>query len=297
MFDMMAPLSLTFQLLRRMKWFFVACFYLGLFELFGAKAIFFLALFFVLSILAYLGDKTRETQAMEDFAGDRLFFRYGEQVDSAAIPIPVDPKWGFEETQSYAETLRLSLARRVASRLPESLVQVLGNVVVTDQGTGEQKAFLRVCVRSRFGSLLTHFVHCANFGQTITAHFFTYVRGVHRDLDVLKFVLLSPFTLWFWGLPWLLNRYSIIAHLSAYRASSFDGIDLRTMFCLTNKVVFEETQALLTEAGLMTEEILQIINNRIYNNFGPGPQVNDSKFRDINQGKAAMRLSPTLKSA
>ena len=266
MFDIMQPWGLAFQVLRRLKWLFVACAYWMLFATLEAKALLVLVPCFVLSACAYMGDKAREAQSMDDFSGDRLFFRYGEQVDSTAIPIPIDQKWGFGETQSYAQTLRLSLAQRIAARLPENLVQVLGNVAVTDRGSGEQKAFLRVCVRSRFGSLLTHFVHCAHFGQTITMHFFTYVRGIHSDWDVVKFVLLSPFNIWSWGVPWLLNRYSIVSHLSVYRASSFDSIDLRTMFCLTNKVVYEELEALLTEAGLITEEIRQAIHNNIYNN-------------------------------
>jgi len=297
MFYTMQAWSLTFQVLRRLKWFFVSIAYMGLFVVLGAKALIILIPCFVLSACAYMADKTREHQSMDDFSGDRLFFRYGYQVDCTAIPIPIDNKWGFGETQAYTQKLRLSLAQKVASRLPENLVQVLGEVVVTDRGTGEKKEFLRVCVRSRFGSLLTHFVHCASFGQTITAHFFTYLRGVHSDLDVIKFVILSPFTLWSWGIPWLLNRFSIIAHLSAYRTSSFDDIDLRTMYCLTNKVVYEETEGLLTEAGLITEEIRQVIHQSIYNNFGSGAQVNNSKFRDVSHVAAAPRLSPRLQSA
>ncbi len=41
---------------------------------------------------------------------------------------------------------------------------------------------------------------------------------------------------------------------------------MRTMFCLTNKAVYEETEKLLTEAKLITEEIRQVIYNSIYNN-------------------------------
>ena len=57
-----------------------------------------------------------------------------------------------------------------------------------------------------------------------------------------------------------------LSHLSVYRASSFDGIDLRTMYSLTNKIVYEETEKLLKEAELLTEEIRQVIYNNIYNN-------------------------------
>ncbi|HEY0558061.1 MAG TPA: hypothetical protein VGG20_27675 [Thermoanaerobaculia bacterium] len=295
MFDTMYTMNLVLQVLRRLKWVFVVWFYWLIFWALGGKALLILIPCFALSAGAYLGDKTRESRSMDDFSGGRLFFRYGEQVDFTSLPIPINHNWSFGETQGYAQKLRLALARKISDRLPENLVQVLGEVVVTDQTTGEKKEFLRVCVRSRFGSLLTHFVHCADFGQTITAHFLTYIRGTYSDWDVAKFMLLSPFTLWFWGISWLLNRYSIISHLSVYRASSYDGIDLRTMFCLTNKVVYEEAESLLTEAGLITEQIRAVIQNSIYNNFGTGQQVNNSSFRDVNQGKPAMR-TPRLQS-
>jgi len=299
MFDVMQTWNLTLQVFRRLKWLFVGCAYAALFIAFEAKALLIILPCFVLSACAYMGDKAREHQSMDDFSGGRLFFRYGDQVDSAAISIPVDHKWELGEIQGYVQKLRLSLGQRIATRLPESLAQVLANVVVKDRGTGEQKEFLRVCVRSRFGSLLTHFMHYADYGQTITAHYFTYIRGIHTDLDVVKFILVSPFTIWFWGVPWLLNRYSIISELSVFRASSFDGIDLRTMYCLTNRVVYEETEKLLTEAGLITEAVRQVIQQKIcnYNNFGSGMQMNNSSFRDANLGAAAMRPSTRLQSA
>src|SRR5436305_840497 len=239
------------QAMRRLKWLYVALAYVSLFDIFEVKALFIIVPCLVLSSCAFMADKTRESQSMDDFSGGRLFFRYGHQTDYTNISIPIDRKWDFEKTLSYAQELRSSLAQRLAARLPSELVQVLGDVVVCDRGTREQKEFLRVCVRSRFGSMLTHFVHYASFGQTITAHYFTFIRGTYNELDVIKFVLLSPFTIWSWGGPWLLNRYSVISSLSVYRASSFDGIDLQTMFCLTNKVVYEETEKLLTEAGLI----------------------------------------------
>jgi hypothetical protein len=136
----------------------------------------------------------------------------------------------------------------------------------------------------------------ASFGRTITAQYFTYVRGAHSDFDVMKFILLSPFTIWFWGGSWLLNRYSIIAQLSQFRVSSFEGIDLRTVYSLTNAVVFDETEKLLTEAGLITEAIMSVIQQTVYNNFG-GTQVNNSKFRDVGHGVATPRSLPKLRPA
>jgi hypothetical protein len=263
--DVMQYLRFAIQVVHRFKWIFIGLFYMALFATLQYRAFVLLVPFFILSALAYVFDKEREAQSMDDFSGGWLFFRYGEEVDRTALTIPVKPEWGIAETQASAEALRMTLAQRIASRLPEDSVQVLGNVVVTDRGTGEQKEFLRVRVCSRFGSMLTHFVHYAAFGRTITAHYFTYIRGTHNDWAMVKFVLASPFTIWFWGVPWLLNRYSVIADISWFRASSFDGIDLQTMYSLTNLVVYEETSKLLEEAGLLTEEIRQAIYNITYN--------------------------------
>jgi len=263
--DILQYLRLAIQIARRFKWIFISGFYLGLFASLQYRALLVLLPFILISTFLYVLDKDREARSMDDFSGGRLFFRYGEQVDRIVLAIPAKPEWDSSATQASANALRMSLAQRIASRLPGDSVQTLGNVSVTDRGTGEQKAFLRIRICSRFGSMLTHFVHYATFGRTITAHYFTYVRGPHNEWNVVSFVLASPFTIWFWAIPWLLNRFSVISEISWFRASSFDGIDLQTMFSLTNLVVYEETSKLLEEAGLLTEEIRQAIYNITYN--------------------------------
>jgi hypothetical protein len=152
------------------------------------------------------------------------------------------------------------LARRLSQRPAGTEVQVISKQAITDRSSGEVKQFVRLVVRTRYGSNLTHFVHYASFGDTITAHYFTFVRGRCGFLDVCEFILLSPFTIWFWIIPWMLNLYSLVARLSVFRDSSFDSIDLDTMGTMTWTLMGEETRDMLSAAGLLTDEMKQVLN-------------------------------------
>lgn len=213
-----------------------------------------------LAAWAFGEDRQREAVGADDFRNSWLFHRYGELVNYAVLSIPVKSSWSFEETQTSAENLRANLADRIVKLLPDQSVQVMAQKLVTDTETNEKKGFTRVLIKSAYGSTVTVFIHYASFGQTITAHYFTYCRGTYDTLSMIKFILLSPFTIWFWGLPWLLNQFSILARISDFRASSFDAIDLQTMYTVTRRIVFEETESILTELGLITEEIRQAIH-------------------------------------
>jgi hypothetical protein len=279
MFHFLYMLSSDFpQVWRRavlfVQWFFLAMYYsvlIGAFTMIYRTGDFHTALLTVaptaiiiaLAILAFREDERRDALGLDDFRGGWLFFRYGEQIDYVPIRIPVKDQWGFKETQISAETLRTTLAERICARLPYEAMQVIGRKTIVDLDTEEQKQFTRISIRSAFGSTITMFLHYAAFGQTITAHYFTYRRGVYSIWALVKFTLASPFTLWFWGIPWLLNRHSLISRISDFRSSSFDAIDLQTMYGVAHRVVYEETAAALKEVGLLTEELQQIINVNI----------------------------------
>jgi hypothetical protein len=262
--DALDVFKTTLVILRRFKIFFILFFYAAATATFGYRALMFFLILMVPAIFAYLKDKEREAQGMDNFTGTRLFFRYGDEVHHISFSIPVSTDWSLEETDRFAGRLREDLSRRVSSRIPTTLAQA-DLLTIADEQTRETKDFLRILVRSRFGSLLAHFVHYASYGQTITAHYFTFIRGIQTDWAVVRFVIESPFTIWFWGIPWLLNKNSIIADISRFRSSSFDGIDILTMYNLTQYVLLCETQAALEEAGLLTEEIKQIILNQFNN--------------------------------
>lgn len=316
MFQFLYLLSADFpQLWRRtvlfVQWFFLALYYSFLIGAVGfqyqmgdypsafmtvAPTIVFIAL----AIVAFEQDKKRDTLGLDDFRDGRLFFRYGQEVDYVAIPIPVKEQWGFKETSISAETLRTTLAERICARLPYESVQVIGRKIIADLETGEQKEFTRISIRSAFGSSVTMFLHYAAFGQTITAHYFTYRRGIYTIWALIKFALASPFTLWFWGIPWLLNRHSLVSRISDFRSSSFDAIDLQTMYGVAHRVVYEETAEALEEVGLLTEALKQIININIQSvrnlqNLSiinsPGAQVSGSNVASDMPSGATRALS------
>ena len=74
-------------------------------------------------------------------------------------------------------------------------------------------------------------------------------------------------TIWVWGVPWLLNRHSLCSDLSHLRDSSFDTLDLQTMLTMTRYLLWKKTKEILKEAELLTDELLQVINNNISQNI------------------------------
>ncbi len=267
--DLIRALQITLQILRKLKWVFVAALYYSAYsaslELHDFRLMLALLPLILLSCHAYVADRGREEKGFDDFKGDRLFFRYKELIYYATISVPVKEEWSFAATQVSSSTLRAALAQSVMARLPSDSVQVLASKTVKDLESNQQKDFTRVLIRSTQGSSVIFFVHYAAFGHTITAHHFTYLRGAYSTWDVVKFVIASPLTIWFWGVPWLLNRYSIIAPMSRFRQNSFDGIDLMTMYKVVHRVILEETLKLLRTAGLLTDEIERAIHFHISN--------------------------------
>jgi hypothetical protein len=304
-----------YRLVRTVQWLLLSAFYLGvggyvltslgMVRVFGGAAGFAivpvlpLGAIIIFATFAYGRDKQRESLGLDDFSNNWLFFRYGEMIDYSTLTIPVKDHWGFKETEVSAQTLRTTLAERIAKRIPLENLHVMDRKLITDRHSGEQKEFTRILIKSKYGSSVTLFIHYAAFGQTITAHHFTHRRGTYDNWSVVRFVLASPFTIWFWGLGWLINKDSILAKISEFRGSSFDGIDITTMHAVAHRVLYEETYTLLEEADLLNEEIKQQINNQIINFSGSvqgtflnGSVVAGSVHQTMNQG--ASRLLPQL---
>lgn len=294
--DIRRMAALLLDLWDRFKLVILAPVYLVGIAVLGYRAFFLFGPFIIAAAVAYTFDKEREAQGKDDFRGDWLFFRYGEEVDRVFFGLPVNASWSAEEIARFATHLREKLAERVQQQLSVKGVEARGDLVIRDQSTSETKAFFRLTLRSRFGSTMTQFIHYAEFGQTLTAHHFLYRRGTQSEWDVVKFALAAPWEIWFWGIPWLVNRFSIIASLSRFRASSFDGIDMNTMYNVAVQVLRDELEKILAEAGLLTEEVKQILqyNIKTTNNIKirNSPHVTLDNVRQSSfigaHGKAAM---------
>lgn len=262
-------LEKSFLTAKRLKWvlalflyfaFVLSTFGLGLFPLMGIM---------LLGYILFEADRKRDAVGSDDFNREGMFLRYGYEADHAVFTIPADPSWDDTVAHSFADDLRTRVAGRIRARIPDSSVRRSGPTIVTDRESMRKKAFSCILIKTPQGSTLAYFIHYANFGRGIVAHHSTYVRGTYHWLDVLGFIVLSPLTIWSWGLPWLLNRYSIAAAISELVPDSFDSMDLQTVQTLVQEMLREETLAVLQESGLLTPELEQkvvaVFNNQSFN--------------------------------
>ncbi|HWM92032.1 MAG TPA: hypothetical protein VN493_14810 [Thermoanaerobaculia bacterium] len=270
----------------RLKWFFILIFYFVALSIFGLRAALVITVLIGASMFAYGKDREREAGGEDHFSGEWLFYRYGEELDRVYFSLPVKEFWDAKNTENFCDSLREQLAAAIDGHLQTGLAQVKGTIPITDRSTNETKFFLRILAKSRYGSMLSIFVHFAPFGKTITAHTFTYRRGTFSEWDVVKYAICGPFTMWFWGLAWLQNRHSIIASLSHFRASSFDGIDFHTLYAMSSEALGSEMAGILKLEGMITDEAAaQIVQH--FHRVGNTLNIVNSKgvkIGDLSQG-------------
>ncbi|MFL6200140.1 MAG: hypothetical protein ACJ76J_13255 [Thermoanaerobaculia bacterium] len=282
-------------IIKRLKWLLITFAYVFAIESYGIRAVLVFLILIGLSLAAYRVDKDREEKGVDHFRGGRLFYRYGDEVEKVFFSLPTKSEWDADEIAQFAKSLQERLGARLQARVPTELVSVK-DLQIADLSTQEAKAFLRILAKSRFGSTLTHFVHYASFGRTLTAHYFTYLRGTFSEWELVKFAIASPFTIWVWGVPWLLNQHSIISDISQFRSSSFDGVDIRTLYSMTKVILYEETEKILKEAGLLTEEVQQIINIHKHSHVNNLSISNSSNVNLSNVSQSA-GVAPVLKAS
>lgn len=220
-----------------------------------------------------------------------VFFRYGVQVASAVWAIPVKPEWSSEETGSFAESLRLRVAEKVRAHLPSNAVQILDSVMIREKNRSLRKPFARIWARTGLGSLIVHFLHFADFGRSLTLHYRSFVRGTHTRLDVIKFVVASPLSFWLWIWPWINNEYSIHSRLSSFYNSSYDDMDLQTIYSTTHSLLLNGLQEVLEEEGILTEELQQLIFNQITNSNVQAISISHSTTGAINVAPSSQSVS------
>lgn len=227
---------------------------------------------YVLGIIVYAyvaiaADRRREAAGSDDFRGTALFYRYGRRIGRSSFSIPLQRQWSSGDAVRIAAGLRDGVAQRVQTRLQAAAEVIAPQTVrdLDDPGDGG-KDLVRVCLRSRRGSLLVHFLHFAPVVESVTAHHFTFLRGTHGRFDEFRFAFFSPISIWLWGWPWMMNRLSILSHLSMTVHNSFDDIDLQSLLEASNHVIGEALEAVLEANGLLTDALRQVIVNNTYNN-------------------------------
>lgn len=278
---------------RIIGWIFFGFIYLSMvIGSFGAMLILFIPSF-ILSHRAYKIDLRRERKETDNFKGDNLFFRYGSRINRTDFSIPVDPNWSDEKIQNFAAEMSQTIALKTHERLKQPKVDLV--TIMDKELNSDRKNFLKMVFRTTRGSQLSHFVHYAVAGKSIVAHYFTYIRGTYHSYDVFNFIFFSPVSIWFWSIPWLNNKFSIISSISKNIDNSFDIIDLSTFYESSYYALLDETRIILKEKGLLTEELAQVIFNNINNNNSQN--VNISNSSGLNLGSISNFVQgPTKKS-
>lgn len=219
-----------------------------------------------LVVWAYRKDKIREQVSMDDFKDDNLLFRYGYEINQTTLSIAVKPEWSDKEINEFVVSMRQRIATQILNRFASSKLEVINPVHIKDKNMQQDgRDFLKIIFRSIRGSQVSHFIYYAIAGKYVVVHYFTRVRGKYRWHDMVDFVITGPLHIWFWGIDWLQNQYSIIAAISRYLNNSYDLIDLETFFEASYLVLLDETRNFLKEEGLLSEELNQIIVNNINN--------------------------------
>lgn len=241
-------------------------------------------LYVVLVIMLALGalrvERRLDRGASDRFRGGNLFFRYGESVFKSTLPLVFDETWSQLRISSVIGQLCGELAKGIESRTPPG-IEVTGSLPVTNLNTKDQKVFLRLLARTARGSLVSHFVHFEQLGHAAAVHVFAFARGLESAAEVFLFLFGAPFRIWFWYLPWRQSRYSILVRVSKFDDDSFDLIELQTRYHAINRLLWAETERVLKEFGLLTEELRQVIINNVVNSGQLNIGGSKSQFQSI----------------
>ncbi|MBN8678564.1 MAG: hypothetical protein J0M29_10085 [Chitinophagales bacterium] len=258
---------------------FLPFFYLFLFRLFGT----FLSIVVLLWILgsigftiyAFVSEKKRLFLRNEFFKNDNLFFRYGEEVFYRAIPIPVKDDWSAEESGKFGY--------KIIDRIQDSFINsygsnpLNGSQVVTIIGAtdrerpSDSRGFLKISFAGTRGAIFSRFITFQVLGKNVVIHMLAYLLGMPKLLDIIYFVITSPFYILTWFFRWLRDEYSIYAALAKEIDNSFEIIDMEAYFVSTKKNIADCINEELKVQGLYTEKLAQIVNNTFNNaniNFG-----------------------------
>jgi hypothetical protein len=257
--------NLWIAAIRRFKWPLVLLFYAAFIKVATVLAICTLGLFMGLGVAAIEADRRREARRFDSFSGDSLFFRYGRELFQTRFTFSASSGLEPSEVRDLAVSLQERLSARVRASLfgqPAALDEAL---VVQNSRTGQEKAFIKIVALTDAETRISYFIHYQAFGMSLTAHYSAWTRGKTDEFALVKFVVMCPFSIWLWGVPWLLDRYSLMAALSGAYGDSFDEMDMATIFRAIHYDVIGQTQELLEEEGLMSEDLRGFLVNLTQN--------------------------------
>jgi len=259
--------------------FFLPFLYLQLFRQFGS----FLSIVVLIwtfgsigfTIYAYISEKKRFFLRNEFFKNGNLFFRYGAEVFYRAIPIPVKDEWSAEDSGKFGykiiDRIQDNFIHSYGSN-PLNGSQIVTIIGATDRKSpGDSRGFLKISFAGARGAVFSRFITFQVLGKNVVIHMIAYLLGMPKILDIIYFVISSPFTILTWLFRWLRDEYSIYSTLAKDIDNSFEIIDMEAYFVSTKKNIADCISEELRVHGIYTEKLGQIINNTFNNanvNFG-----------------------------
>lgn len=251
------------------------------------------------TVYAFFAEKTRIESGNERFRGDNLFFRYGKEIDSKSLPIPVKASWEAEESINFGNTILNSIQSDFLNsygNTPLNGKQIVSPIWVTDsERPADTRGFLKVSFTGSRGAIFSRFVSYQVLGKNIVLHMMVHLLGIAQWHEMLFFFLSSPFTIIFWIYRWIRGEYSIYGAVAGDIGNSFEVIDLRAYFVSTRSIIETAITRELKNNDLYSEELKIILNSTLNNvNFG-SQNFGNQNFGNQNFGAAGNMIIEQIK--
>lgn len=224
-------------------------------------------------------DKLRSKNPEDEFYGEDFPLHYGIEESNNTLMIPTKPDWDNFQTNDFVNEFEKKILAKIKKEFPTSNVESF-IVNVADSITNQSRKFVKVVFQSPAGSEVTHFLHYDQLETSIVAHYFTYAKGHEDGYKKFDFVYSSPLSILSWGIPWLEKKFSISSQICGGIDRPYDLIAARTFFAASYNIIYSETQSILEEEGLLTDELNQIIVNNITN----APEINVNNSSGVSFG-------------
>ncbi|GEM_PF-1281233 len=217
------------------------------------------------TIYAYVSEKKRMFLRNEFFKKSNLFFRYGNEVLFKTMHIPVLESWSPENSGKFG----YKIINRIQDQFINSYgsnplggTQVVTIIGATDRDRlTDSRGFLKISFAGARGAVFSRFVTFQVLGKNLVIHLIAYLLGMPKPLDIIVFVIASPFSIWSWLFRWLRDEYSIYATLAKEIDNSFEIVDMLAYFASTKEVISDCIIEELKANGLYNENLGITVNN------------------------------------
>ncbi len=243
----------------------------------------------VIALLAYLRDKANEASINDDFKRGGLFSKYGTEVYSSIIPLKIDQNKTSKSKAQIISELRNELKAELNNQFASKTYFKMADIQVKDKKVPRDKRdFLRITFTTPRKSKINTMVYLQVLGNQVIIHQFVYLMGMYYWYDVLKFILFSPLSIWFWIIPWFRGEYNIINALSSrFSRSSFNSLDLVSIFKTATFLIQTNIMDYAKRNNILTEEVQNIITQNINNS--QNVNINNSKGLSIGSVNASFK--------